>query len=144
VAGFETFGSGRFSTFGDTYEQYDCDHAFCNAHLLRELIFLWEEQGQAWANTMIDQLRAIQTAVETARHARFAALPDADLDRFHEGYLRIVDAGYAQNPVTAPAPGPTRTEQSPEPARPLPRSPRRHPRLPARLRNPVHQQPVGT
>ena len=94
--------------FFRSYEQYECDDAFCNAHLLRELIFLWEEQGQAWANTMIDQLPATQTAVETARHAGFAALPDADLDRFYEGYLRIVDAGYARNPVTAPAPGPTR------------------------------------
>jgi transposase len=37
-----------------------------------------------------------------------AALPDVDLARFHQGYLQIVDAGYAQNPVTAPAPGPTR------------------------------------
>ena len=32
--------------FWDSYLNYDCDHAFCNAHLLRELIFLREEQGQ--------------------------------------------------------------------------------------------------
>jgi transposase len=47
-------------------------------------------------------------AVETAREAGLAALPDADLDRFHQGYLHIVDVGDAQNPVTAPAPGPPR------------------------------------
>ncbi len=94
--------------FWPSYLQYDCDHAFCNAHLLRELIFLWEEQQQAWAKTMIDHLLDIKTAVDTARGAGLAALPDIDLDRFHQSYLRIVDAGYAQNPVTEPPAGPTR------------------------------------
>jgi transposase len=94
--------------FWRPYLQYDCDHAFCNAHLLRELIFLWEEQDQPWAKAMIDHLLAIQAAVETARHAGLTALPDADLDRFHDGYLRIVDAGYVQNPVAAASGGPAR------------------------------------
>ncbi len=94
--------------FWPSYLQYDCDHAFGNAHLLRELIFLWEEQQQAWAKTMIDHLLAIKAAVDTARHAGLTALPDADLDRFHTRYLRIVEAGYAQNPVWEPPAGPTR------------------------------------
>ncbi len=94
--------------FWPSYLQYDCDHAFCNAHLLRELIFLWEEQNQTWAKTMIDHLLDIKTAVDTARGAGLAALPDIDLDRFHQSYLRIVDAGYVQNPVPEPPPGPRR------------------------------------
>jgi len=94
--------------FWRSYLKYDCDHAFCNAHLLRELIFLWEEQGQTWAQTMIDHLLAIKTAVDTARDAGRAALPAADLDRFHTRYLRIVDAGSAQNPVTESSAGPKR------------------------------------
>jgi len=94
--------------FWSSYLKYDCDHAFCNAHLLRELIFLWEEQGQTWAQTMIDHLLAIKTAVDTARQAGQSALPAADLDRFHTRYLRIVDAGSAQNPVTESSAGPKR------------------------------------
>jgi transposase len=85
--------------FWSSYLKYDCDHAFCNAHLLRELIFLWEEQGQKWAKTMIDHLLAIKAAVDIAREAGRAALPAEDLDRFLQRYLQIVDAGYAQNPV---------------------------------------------
>ncbi len=46
--------------------------------------------------------------MDTARAANLAALPDVDLDRVHQRYLRIVDAGYAQNPVTEPPAGPTR------------------------------------
>ncbi len=85
--------------FWDSYLKYDCDHAFCNAHLLRELVFLWEEQAQEWAKTMIDHLLAIKTTVATARQAGQSALPAEDLDRFHARYLEIVDTGYLQNPA---------------------------------------------
>jgi transposase len=95
--------------FWRPYLQYDCDHAFCHAHLLRELVFLWEEQHQGWAKTRLDQRLTIHVAVETARDAGLAALRAEDLDRFHVDYLRIVDAGYAENPVPVPAvSGPTR------------------------------------
>ena len=33
-----------------SYQQ--CQHALCNEHLLRELKFLWEEDGQVWAREM--------------------------------------------------------------------------------------------
>jgi len=94
--------------FWDSYLKYDCNHAFCNAHLLRELIFLWEEQDQKWAKPMIDHLLTIKTAVDTARDAGLAALPAEDLDQFHKRYLRIVEDGYAQNPVTESSAGPKR------------------------------------
>lgn len=92
--------------FWDSYQKYGCNHAFCNGHLLRELIFLWEEQDQKWAKRMIDHLLAIKDAVDTARDAAQTALPDADLDRFLTRYERIVKAGYTQNPVASPPPGP--------------------------------------
>lgn len=94
--------------FWSPYLQYDCAHAFCNAHLLRELIFLWEEQEQPWAKTMLDHLVAIKTAVAAARDAGQSALPAPDLARFHTRYLQIVDAGGAQNPVPESSAGPTR------------------------------------
>jgi transposase len=94
--------------FWDSYLKYDCDHAFCNGHLLRELIFLWEEQDQKWAKNMIDHLLGIKDAVEAARDAGQTALPTVDLDQCLKRYERIVDAGYEQNPVAVTAPGPKR------------------------------------
>jgi transposase len=98
--------------FWKSYFDYDCDHALCNAHLLRELVFLWEEQEQKWAKAMIDHLLAIKAAVATASAAGLTALPPSDQERFLDGYERIVQAGYAQNPVAEPTPGPKRRGRS--------------------------------
>jgi transposase len=38
------------------YKALECQHALCNAHHLRELTYLLEEQGQAWAGDMIELL----------------------------------------------------------------------------------------
>lgn len=93
--------------FWKSYFEYDCDHALCNSHLLRELIFLWEQQAQKWAKAMIDHLLAIREAVATANAAGLTALPPTDRERFLNDYERIVKAGYAQNPID-PKRGPKR------------------------------------
>lgn len=38
------------------YKALQCQHALCNAHHLRELTYLLQEQGQAWAGDMIELL----------------------------------------------------------------------------------------
>jgi transposase len=38
------------------YKALECQHALCNTHHLRELTYLLEEQGQAWAGDMIELL----------------------------------------------------------------------------------------
>ena len=93
--------------FLPAYLDYECDHAWCNAHLLRELVFLWEQQAQKWAKAMIDHLLATKEAVDTARAAGLTALSASDQARFLKEYKRIVQAGYAQNPAE-PQRGPQR------------------------------------
>jgi len=100
--------------FWDAYLHYDCHHAFCNAHLLRELIFVGEQQQQPWAQGMIDHLRGIKAAVAGARAAGQTALPAADVKRCRQRYDQIVAAGYAQNPPAAPPPGPPRRGRRPQ------------------------------
>ncbi|MDP3844250.1 MAG: transposase [Oxalobacteraceae bacterium] len=38
------------------YREYDCQHALCNAHHLRELIYVFETTGQQWARDMMQLL----------------------------------------------------------------------------------------
>jgi transposase len=94
--------------FWKSYFDYACDHALCNAHLLRELVFLWEEQAQTWAKEMIDHLLGIKAAVAAANAAGRTVLPPSVRKGFRKTYEHIVKAGYAQNPVAESAPGPKR------------------------------------
>lgn len=84
--------------FLNAYFLYDCDHGLCNAHLLRELKFLWEEQNQSWAKTMADLLLAVKAAVEAAVAAGMTALPEVEQQKFIRQYEQVVLEGYAQNP----------------------------------------------
>lgn len=90
--------------FWKSYFNYGCDHALCNAHLLRELTFLWEQQDQQWAKEMTDHLLAIKDAVATVGATGRRALPPSDSERFLKRYQRIVETGYSQNP-SSPAQG---------------------------------------
>ena len=90
--------------FWEAYLNYDCLHAFCNAHLLRELTFLWEQQQQRSAKDMIDLLLAIKNAAEAGASAGLSNLPDAHLARFQSRYFQIVVDGYDKNPFQKRAP----------------------------------------
>lgn len=48
------------------YYRYDCTHALCNAHHLRELQRAGEQDGQQWAKQMQELLVEIARAVDTA------------------------------------------------------------------------------
>ena len=88
--------------FWKPYFGYECDHGLCNAHHLRELIFVHEQHRQAWADDMIDCLLDIKAAVAQARPTTDHLTEDQRRD-FEARYQRILDQGYAQNPLS-PAP----------------------------------------
>ncbi len=85
------------------YFQYDCDHGLCNAHHLRELIFLHEQQGQVWAQDMKACLVDMKRAVDEARRFSNALAPE-QREELETRYQRIVDAAYAENPLPDPPP----------------------------------------
>ena len=50
-----------------SYWQYDCQHALCNAHLLRDLTAIEEQTGQSWPREVKSLLIEIKDEVERRR-----------------------------------------------------------------------------
>jgi transposase len=86
-----------------SYQDYECEHFLCNAHHLRELIFIWEQYHQAWAIQMLILLCSIKQAVDVARINKTLLATDV-LDAFKTRYQTILESGLAANPPPPPPP----------------------------------------
>jgi len=99
------------------YRQFDCAHALCNAHHLRELTAIEEHDQQPWATTMKGLLREIKAHVDTAREQGETRSDDAVGAAFVARYQAIVAEGYAANPPPQepdPATGPKKRGRPPQ------------------------------
>ena len=92
-----------------SYQQYpDAQHALCNAHHLRELIFAKEQQGQDWAGELVDLLIAIKDTTDKAKQHGQAALVDQQLADFEARYDHLIAQGLEANPASPDPPTPKR------------------------------------
>ena len=96
-----------------SYFGYACAHALCNAHLLRELIGLYEQTQQSWTHQMTVLLLWIKRAVDRHKAAGATPLPPAKLAAYETCYQRLIAQGLAQNPPAAPTGKRGRTKQTP-------------------------------
>lgn len=87
----------------DDYASYfkyaDAAHATCNAHHLRDLVFLHERHEQAWAEDLAQLLLEIKASVAVAREGGQTTLPPDQRQQFEVRYQTVLDAGYAANPL---------------------------------------------
>ena len=99
------------------YKALACQHALCNAHHLRELTYLFEEQGQMWAGDMIELLTHANHTDNL--HCALGNVPDYGGAKY-QGQVRdlrhLYDAILTQaelvNPIAAPTGRRGRTRQS--------------------------------
>ncbi len=86
----------------DSYFAYECAHALCNAHHLRELIFVSEQYHQTWAQEMIDCLLDIKTLVDEKK-TMVDRLTAEEIAQFEQRYDRILGKGFLENPSPPPS-----------------------------------------
>ena len=80
---------------------YQCRHALCGAHLLRELTYIEEShphQRGEWAEPLAKLLLEMKAAVERARGAGHAALGEQEQAEFFGRYDGLVRRGLELNP----------------------------------------------
>jgi transposase len=82
------------------YFQLNCLHALCNAHHLRELTYVEEQDQQGWAKQMRELLLDIEQAVK----AQGGALPEPQAIRYTKQYRALLQ----QAEVECPPPDPQR------------------------------------
>lgn len=82
----------------------DSIHALCNAHLLRELLYVKQITGQQWPESMM-QLLLSANRVCTAARRQQRTLAAADVAAFRTVYDALVREGEALHPETTQSPG---------------------------------------
>ena len=84
------------------YAVYTCQHAFCNAHHLRELIAVAETYPRlSWPTQLIALLCEANEATCMARAAGLAALPGPMIDDFSPATLPCLPRARAATPAAA-------------------------------------------
>jgi len=92
----------------------DAKHGLCNAHLVRELVFLMEHHAQAWAKDFLSLLTNMKEKVEVAKSQGQATLSALQVAVFEQVYDRIVERGERANPPPVRQPNQRgRLKQSP-------------------------------
>jgi len=91
----------------------NCLHTFCKSHLLRELVFLFEEHRQQWAKDLHDLFLEMLQCVKDPK-ARDAPLTEKEFKRWSQQYDKILRAGRQANPLTPEQHAKKRPKQSKE------------------------------
>lgn len=91
-------GTAVHDMWASYFRYKEIRHAVCNAHLIRELTFAYEEFKQRWAKKLISLLCHIHTVVERRRASRIMSLDERTLKRYRAWYDHLVVRGLTNNP----------------------------------------------
>lgn len=89
-----------------SYDHYRCAHSVCGAHLLRDCLFVAEQEKRLWAQAMYDLLLQMNETAEPFRAQGAKALPPPERDALVLQYFEVLRQGFAEHGALAPPPGP--------------------------------------
>ena len=81
--------------FASYHSLENVDHAFCNAHILRELTAVIELDGEPWAEALRQTLLDAHDAVRQAKQAGLSAFAPVRIEVFEARYRSAVAEGLA-------------------------------------------------
>jgi len=90
--------------FWESYSKYPCKHAYCNAHIIRELTRVEEETNQQWAVKMRSLLVKAKKISELF-HQKDELVPDILIQQISEEYSNYIFEGLKANPPPKPIKG---------------------------------------
>lgn len=85
-----------------SYDHYPCAHSVCGAHLLRDCLFVAEQEKRPWAATMYELLLQMKETADTFRVQGAKALPQAERDALVLQYFELLRQGFAEHFALAP------------------------------------------
>ena len=108
------FTGWLMTDFLPAYLAFDnCFHTFCKSHLMRELVFLFEQHQQSWAkdlhNLFLEMLKFVKD-----QKARAAPPTKNDFKDWQRQYRKILRAGRNANPLTPDQKAQKRPKQTKE------------------------------
>ncbi len=87
------------------YFRYDCQHALCLVHILRELTYLAEELGLWWAAKLKRMVFSMKQATDEARMQGKQGFSPPDVADFTARFLALLDEGDLLHPLVPPLKG---------------------------------------
>lgn len=88
--------------FWKSYLKYPCIHGLCNAHLLRELTFIEERLGEAWAKELMDVLLEMKRHTDEAVKENQTALSQELIQQLEQQYDKILQKALDAHSLSPP------------------------------------------
>jgi transposase len=87
------------------YDRYPALHSLCGAHLLRDCLFVAEQEHQPWGQAMVDLLLAMKQSADHWRHQGAHAVPPSEREQWLAHYFALLATGFASHAAQAPPAG---------------------------------------
>ena len=95
---FSKYNGTLVHDFWKSYFDFCCNHGLCNSHLIRELIFIYEQFHQQWAQDLIILLKRIEMSVARAKQGGKTSLIIRIIHFYQRQYDTIVKRALRINP----------------------------------------------
>jgi transposase len=82
-----------------SYDHYQCAQSLCGAHLVRDCIYVEEQEQQFWAGEMADLLLSMAKAADEWRKRGAPAVPTDERDAWVAQYFDLLASGCAAQPL---------------------------------------------